>query len=83
MINKTSFKLSIVIPCYNEKHTIKQIIEKVIDSLNYYHFTRYEIIVVDDFSRDGTREILQDLENTCLGLIFHEKNHGKIMIRPL
>ena len=78
MINKSSFKLSIIIPCYNEMNTIKKIINRVIDSLNYYNITRYEIIVIDDFSNDGTREILNDLKSTQnLKVLFHEKNYGK------
>ena len=59
-------------------NTIKKIINKVIDSLNYYNITRYEIIVIDDFSNDGTREILNDLKSTQnLKVFFHEKNYGK------
>tara|TARA_B100000900_G_scaffold411388_1_gene430978 strand:- start:98 stop:823 length:726 start_codon:yes stop_codon:yes gene_type:complete len=78
MINKETFKLSIIIPCYNEKNTIKTIIQKVIDSLKYYDYKSYEIIVVDDCSIDGTREILKKLENTeKLKLVFNEKNSGK------
>ena len=78
MINKSTFKLSIIIPCYNEKNTIKQILNKVVDSLNFHNFKQYEIIVVDDFSIDGTKEILKDLNNiNNLKLLFHDKNHGK------
>ena len=78
MINKETFKLSIIIPCYNEKNTIKTIIQKVIDSLKYYDYKSYEIIVVDDCSIDGTKEILKKLENTeKLKLVFNEKNSGK------
>ena len=78
MINKSSFKLSIIIPCFNEMNTIKQIINKVIDSVNYYNITRYEIIVIDDCSNDGTREILNGLKSTLnLKILFHEKNYGK------
>ena len=78
MINKSSFKFSIIIPCYNEKNTIKKIIQKVIDSLSFHNFSRYEIIVVDDFSIDGTKEILESLKNTQnLRVFFHEKNYGK------
>ena len=47
--------LSIIIPCFNEKNTIKQIVLAVKNS-SYKH---QEIIIVDDFSNDGTREILQ------------------------
>ena len=78
MINKSSFKLSIIIPCYNEKNTIKKIINKVVDSLNFHNFKQYEIIVVDDFSIDGTKEILKDLNSiNNLKILFHDKNHGK------
>ena len=56
MINKNSFKLSIIIPCYNETKTIDIIIKKIIDSLIMYNFLNYEIIIFDDFSTDGTRE---------------------------
>ena len=78
MIDKDTFKLSVIIPCYNEKNTIKTIIQKVINSLKYYDYKSYEIIVVDDCSIDGTKEILKELENTKnLKLVFHEKNSGK------
>ena len=50
-------KLSIVIPVYNEKETIQAILEKV-KALDYDK----EIILVDDFSTDGTRDILKGLE---------------------
>ncbi len=67
-------KLSIIIPCYNEKDTILQVLERVekvpIDK---------EIIIVDDGSKDGTREILSRLkkEKPYLKIIFHKKNKGK------
>ena len=54
MINKDSFKLSVVIPCYNEKQTIDSIIKKVIQSLKNYKFLNYEILIIDDHSKDGT-----------------------------
>lgn len=65
-------KLSVVIPAYNEKDTIVEIIRRVkavdVDK---------EIIVVDDFSTDGTREILKDLASRGEKVFFHEKNMGK------
>jgi glycosyltransferase involved in cell wall biosynthesis len=52
----TDPKLSVVIPVYNEKETIFEILRRVIDT-----DVRKEILVVDDCSNDGTREILQNL----------------------
>ena len=66
-------KLSIIIPAYNEARTIQQIIEKVkaVD----LGAVEKEIIVVDDGSRDGTRDILKTISD--IRYIFHEKNLGK------
>ena len=67
-------KISIIIPCFNEKNTILKIIEKVKRENNY----QKEIIVIDDFSTDGTREILQEkIKNNIDKLILNEKNFGK------
>ena len=67
-------KLSIVIPCYNEKPTINQIIEAVRNC----SWSNIEIIVVDDCSSDGTREILQsELKDEIDQLFLHEENQGK------
>lgn len=70
-------KLSIVIPCYNEINTI----EKILDEINDVNLgtTKKEIIIVDDGSKDGTRELLKNLakKNTTLKLIFQEFNQGK------
>jgi len=70
-----AFTLSVVIPCYNEIDTIDVVLERV-GAVRY----RKEVIVVDDGSRDGTRERLQEIERST-GLIdrlvFHEKNQGK------
>ncbi len=78
MINKENFKLTIVIPCYNEKKTIKNILQKIFNSLELYKILNYEIIIVDDNSNDGTKEILKNLENNKnINIHFHEKNLGK------
>ncbi|STQ86797.1 glycosyltransferase family 2 protein [Helicobacter muridarum] len=53
--------LSIIIPCFNESRTITHILEYVKNVAITYH---KEIIVVDDYSTDGTIEILKDLELT-------------------
>lgn len=67
-------KLSIIIPCYNEKDNIITIVNRVIQSA----VESKEIIIVDDFSTDGTRDILKN-EVECLvdKVIYQEKNGGK------
>ena len=78
MINKETFKLSIIIPCYNEKNTIKKVIERIYQSLKYYKILRFEILIVDDQSNDGTKEILNNLANQeKIQIYFHDKNLGK------
>jgi len=65
--------ISVVIPVYNEAKTIKEIIRRV-QSVNLSK----EIIVADDASTDGTREILDTLkEEEGLTIIFHQTNQGK------
>ena len=67
-------KVSIVIPCYNERPTIETLLLAVESSL----VEDKEVIVVDDFSDDGTREYLQnDLEDHYDQLILQEANKGK------
>jgi len=70
-------KLSIVIPCYNEKATIEQIIDEVM-AVNL-GTTQKEIVIVDDCSKDGTRDVLKKLggKNKSIKLLFQEKNQGK------
>ena len=78
MINKENFKLSIIIPCYNEKNTIEIILKKIIQNLNKYKFLNYEILIVDDCSTDGTIQILKQLDNdNKIFIHFHNKNLGK------
>ena len=78
MIDRKTFKLSIVIPCYNEKNTIEKILKKIDLSLINYGFLNYEILVVDDFSNDGTKEVLKNLPNKeKIQIFFHDNNLGK------
>ena len=66
--------LSVVIPCYNEKDTI----ETVLDAVRNCGVKNTEIIVVDDCSKDGTRDLLQgERRNKIDRLIFHKVNQGK------
>lgn len=66
-------KLSVIIPCYNEKGTILEILEKVKASPAEIQ----EIIVVDDDSKDGTRDLLQGINDPLVRIIHHSHNQGK------
>lgn len=67
------FVLSVVIPAYNERPTIQKLLDRVRDTR-----LPLEMIVVDDGSRDGTRELLAELQDEYrLTLLLHEKNQGK------
>ncbi len=67
-------KLSVVIPVFNEANTIEEILRRVqsVDA-----GLDKEIIVVDDGSTDGTREILERFASPSFKVLFHEKNSGK------
>jgi glycosyltransferase involved in cell wall biosynthesis len=67
-------KISIIVPCYNEIFTIREILEKINISKKY----NKEIIVIDDGSTDGSRDLLEkDLNKYINHLILNEKNYGK------
>jgi len=70
-------RLSIIIPVYNEVNTIREIINRV-DAVELDK----EIIIVDDCSTDGTRELIKDIRdngkfNSDLRVVYHSKNQGK------
>ena len=64
--------LSVVVPCYNEEATIESLLAQVLQSPWVA-----EVIVVDDGSRDRSREILAGLDNPRVRVILHDKNQGK------
>ncbi|CCQ90348.1 Glycosyl transferase family 2 [Nitrospina gracilis 3/211] len=66
-------KISVVIPVYNEKNTVRTLIERV-EATPY----EKEIVLVDDYSTDGTREILKEYESKeGFRVVYHDKNRGK------
>lgn len=68
-------KLSIVIPCYNEKNTIPLVVNRVLSS--NLSLSR-EIVIIDDCSIDGTRNYLKTLEGRDeIKVLFHDTNRGK------
>lgn len=69
--------LSIIVPCYNEKHTIEKIIQEIMDV--DLGTTKKQIIIIDDCSKDGTRDILKKLARSykSIELIFQDRNQGK------
>lgn len=67
-------KLSIIIPCYNERATLETLLDRVTSAEG----DEKEIILVDDFSTDGTRELIREkLEERVDQVHFHESNQGK------
>ena len=71
-MTRSKMKISVVMPVYNEYNTIKIIIEKVMKVKNVD-----ELVIVDDYSTDGTREILKGIEDEKIRVFYHEKNLGK------
>jgi glycosyltransferase involved in cell wall biosynthesis len=67
-------KVSVVIPCYNEKATI----EKIVEAVRSAAIGNREIIVVDDCSQDGTRAVLEEKVSQLVDrIIYHQVNRGK------
>jgi glycosyltransferase involved in cell wall biosynthesis len=69
---REDFLLSVVIPVYNERETIRELVRRV-RAMPY----RKELILVDDMSTDGTREMLEDLRAEDVRIFYHDKNQGK------
>jgi len=71
--NPAAMKLSVIIPVYNEVESIETILKRVHDTKLVH-----EIVVVDDGSKDGTRDVLKKLDGkNGVRVILHEKNQGK------
>lgn len=73
-LDMDTLKLSVVVPCYNEKDTI----EEVIASIRNCGIKNLEIIIVEDCSTDGTRELLKEkVAATVEKVLYHKVNKGK------
>ena len=69
-----TLKLNVIIPCYNEKSTIETLIANVQSA----EPKNKKIIIIDDFSNDGSRDILKSYETySDIDVIYHDKNFGK------
>ena len=67
-------KLSVIIPIYNEFKTLEEILKRI---KNQTHIEK-EIILIDDFSTDGSRELIENkLKSKVQKIILNEKNYGK------
>lgn len=72
VVREGAMKLSVIIPVYNELHTLREIVKRVCD-VN----VPKEIILVDDYSTDGTRGIYPELEQYVDHIVLHDRNMGK------
>ncbi len=73
-IDPDNYLLSVVIPCFNERHTLRTLVERV----RAAPIARKEIIVVDDASTDGTREVLrEEVAPLVQKVLYHPANRGK------
>ena len=64
--------LSVVVPCFNERSTVQQLVKRVLDSPWVA-----EVVVVDDGSTDGTRELLEAFDDPRVRIELHDRNQGK------
>ena len=72
MISSPRLCLSVVVPCYDEATTVVELLRRVLASPWVA-----EVIVVDDGSTDGTRELLAEVTDPMVRVILHERNQGK------
>ena len=70
---KDQILLSVIVPCFNEINTL----DKVINKIQKSPVDSKEIIIVDDYSTDGSRELLKKVSSKNIKTIFHDRNRGK------
>jgi glycosyltransferase involved in cell wall biosynthesis len=69
-------KLSVIVPVYNERNTLVEILRRM-RAVELPNDIEREIIVVDDGSDDGTRDVLKQLGDSTVRIVTHEQNRGK------
>ena len=70
-------KLSILVPVYNERATVLETLDRALEAPVQKEIVEREIIVVDDGSTDGTRELLAQANRDGILVLHHERNQGK------
>ena len=77
MIQNPSLSLSVLVPAYNEERTLAQVVAEVNETLSHL-IQRYEVVIIDDGSRDTTGKIAECLckENNRIRVIHHAQNLG-------
>lgn len=75
-MNSANPKLSIIIPCYNCERTLRQAVDSCYEQ--GFNESEFEIVMVDDGSKDNTRKLMQELasKHANIQVHFHEKNQG-------
>lgn len=71
--SKEKILLSVIVPCFNEINTIEEVIKKIKNS----PIESKEIIIVDDFSTDGSKDFLGNIKDKEIVTVFHQRNEGK------
>ena len=69
-------KLSVIVPIYNERNTVVEVLRRM-RAVDLPDGIEREIIVVDDGSTDGTREVLRQLADSTVRIVLHDVNRGK------
>ena len=72
-------KISVIIPCFNEKKTLLNLVDKVLQSFKFHGYNLYEVLIIDDFSTDGSKELIEKNFSSKKNFktFFHNKNMGK------
>src|SRR3954463_15947420 len=69
-------KLSVIVPVFNERNTVVEVLRRM-RAVELPDGIEREIIVVDDGSGDGTRDVLRQLGDSTVRVILHKDNRGK------